>query len=143
MDQHWTDLPHSFGLSVQDMAHITNALESYVDVECKGDCLHLLAMFLSDVAPTWRSQVFMLSLVSVIANLWHAVHCCTMWCCAVLYYAVPCAMLCHVLCRVLCCAMCYGVLCGMLCHVLYCVGCVVLCCAMCCTVWCRAVLESF
>lgn len=84
MEQQWTDLPHSFGLSVQDMAHITHALESYVDVECKGDCLHLLAMFLSDVAPTWRSQVFMLSLVSVTVKPLLAVPYCAQPCSACL-----------------------------------------------------------
>lgn len=59
----WNDLPHKFGLSVDVLARFGPRLGPLITKENMDMCLHLLAVFPSDAAPTWRTQVFLLVLV--------------------------------------------------------------------------------
>ena len=62
-DSSWNDLPHKFGLSVDVLARFGPRLGPLITRENMDMCLHLLAVFPSDAAPTWRTQVFLLVLV--------------------------------------------------------------------------------
>ena len=62
-DSSWNDLPHKFGLSVDALARFGLRLGPLITKENMDMCLHLLAVFPSDAAPTWRTQVFLLVLV--------------------------------------------------------------------------------
>ena len=62
-DSSWNDLPHKFGLSVDVLARFGPRLGPLITKENMDMCLHLLAVFPSDAAPTWRTQVFLLVLV--------------------------------------------------------------------------------
>lgn len=62
-DSSWNDLPHKFGLSVDVLARFGPRLGPLITKENMDICLHLLAVFPSDAAPTWRTQVFLLVLV--------------------------------------------------------------------------------
>ena len=65
-DPPWSDLPHKFSLSVDAMVALGSSLGPVVNRRSKDVCLHLLAAFPSDTAPTWRTQVFLLALVFVL-----------------------------------------------------------------------------
>ncbi|XP_015779599.1 PREDICTED: serine/threonine-protein kinase ATR-like, partial [Acropora digitifera] len=58
-DPPWCDLPHKFGLPVDVMVRCGATLGAVISAEGKESCLHLLASFHSDAAPTWRTQVFL------------------------------------------------------------------------------------
>ncbi|XP_068737355.1 serine/threonine-protein kinase ATR-like isoform X2 [Montipora capricornis] len=58
-DPPWSDLPNKFGFPVDAMASTGAMLSPVVHTDSKDTCLHLLAAFPSDSAPTWRSQVFL------------------------------------------------------------------------------------
>ena len=62
-DSSRNDLPHKFGLSVDVLARFGPRLGPLITKENMDMCLHLLAVFPSDAAPTWRTQVFLLVLV--------------------------------------------------------------------------------
>jgi len=62
-DPPWSDLPHKFGLLVDAMVRVGMSLGPVISKGSKDLCLHLLAAFPSDAAPTWRTQVFLLLLV--------------------------------------------------------------------------------
>ena len=62
----WADLPRGFGLPADGMKRVGRALGSLMDTECTSTCLHLLAVFPSDAAPTWRSQIFISLMVSAV-----------------------------------------------------------------------------
>ena len=62
-DPPWSDLPNKFGFPVDTMASTGAMLSPVVHTDSKDTCLHLLAAFPSDAAPTWRSQVFLSVLV--------------------------------------------------------------------------------
>ena len=65
-DPPWSDLPHKFGLSVDAMVRVGMSLGPVINKESMKVCLHFLAAFSSDAAPTWRTQVFLLVLVMII-----------------------------------------------------------------------------
>lgn len=62
-DSSWNDLPQKFGLSVDALGRFGLRLGPLITKENVDLCLHLLAVFPSDAAPTWRTQVFLLVLV--------------------------------------------------------------------------------
>ena len=68
-DHSWNDLPHKFGLTVDAMTRVGMKMGPVIDKESMDLCLHLLAVFPSDAAPTWRSQVFLLVLVMITSHL--------------------------------------------------------------------------
>lgn len=73
-DPPWSDLPHKFSLSVDAMVTLGSSLGPVINRRSKDVCLHLLAAFPSDTAPTWRTQVFLLALVFVVNYfLWKSV----------------------------------------------------------------------
>ena len=64
-DPPWNDLPQKFGHSVDAIVRMGVVLSPLVSKENNNACLHLLAAFPSDAAPTWRTQVFLSVLVSI------------------------------------------------------------------------------
>lgn len=66
-DPPWCDLPHKFGLPVDVMVRCGATLGAVISAEGKESCLHLLASFHSDAAPTWRTQVFLFVLVRAVS----------------------------------------------------------------------------
>ena len=67
-DSSWNDLPHKFGLSIDVLARFGPRLGPLITKENMDMCLHLLAVFPSDAAPTWRTQVFLLVLVILLTG---------------------------------------------------------------------------
>lgn len=68
-DPPWCDLPLKFGLPVDVMVRSGATFGAIINAEGKESCLHLLAAFHSDAAPTWRTQVFLLVLVRALSLL--------------------------------------------------------------------------
>lgn len=69
-DPPWNDLPQKFGRLVDAIVRMGVVLSPLISKENKGACLHLLAAFPSDAAPTWRTQVFLSVLVSIFFNMY-------------------------------------------------------------------------